>query len=239
MIFAALALVVASASPAHPLVHCPFTGDASHWVGGCGHIFDETPWFALSRAEKITTGEWRSDAAPQQVFSGKLFEKDDTDYPVELELYDHSSGIIRTEYGWHVVSHFKSSASKIDFDMDAVNEVPPNDLDLKIIERAASILNNPDVWNRADNRVCKIAAPTQSFYCAVAKASIEVTGGFDHRRPAAELVRSIVDERTKGRPYHHRLMDFNNDPTTTLADVQSIFSEAEKQIETHTAHLTY
>jgi len=238
MILTGLALAVASASPAQALTHCHFIGGGSHWVGGCGPIFDEMPWFALSRAEKITTGKWRSDAAPQQVFSGKLFEKDD-DYPVELELYDRKSGIIRTEYGWHTVSHFKSSASKIDFDMDAVNEVPPNDLDLKIIERAASILDNSNVWNRADDRVCKIAGPTYSFYCAVAKASIEVTGGFDHRRPAAELVRTIVDERTKGRPYHHRLMDFNNDPTTTLADIQNIFSEAEKRIENHTANLTY
>jgi hypothetical protein len=238
MILTGLALVVASASPAQPLAHCHFTGNGSHWVGDCGHIFDETPWFAFSRAEKVTTGKWRRDADPQQVFSGKLFEKDD-DYPVELELYDHHSGIIRTEYGWHTVSHFKSSATKIDFDMDAVNEVEPNELDLKIIERAASILNSPDVWNRADNRVCKVAAQTQSFYCAVAKASVEVTGGFNHRRPAAELVRAIVEDRTKRRPYHHRLMDFNNDPTTTLADIQSIFSEAEKQIETHTAHLTY
>jgi hypothetical protein len=238
MILTGLALVIASASPAHPLAHCHFTGDGSHWVGACGDIFDETPWFALARAEKITTGKWRSDAAPQQVFSGKLFEKDD-DYPVELELHDHNSGIIRTEYGWHAVSHFKSSATKIDFDMDAVNEIEPNELDLKIIEQAASILNNPDVWNRADNRVCNTAATTQSIYCAVAKASVEVTGGFDHRRPPAELVRTIVDERTKGRPYHHRLMDFNNDPTTTLGDIQSVFSEAEKRIQTHTAHLTY
>jgi hypothetical protein len=237
MIFG-LALAIASASPAQALAHCHFIGDGSHWVGGCGPIFDEKPWFALSLADKIKTGKWRSDAAPQQVFSGKLFEKDD-DYPVELELYDHSSGIIRTEYGWHAVGHFKSSATRINFDMDAVNEVPPNDLDLKIIERAASILNNPDVWNPADDRVCKLAAPTQSFLCAVAKASVEITGGFNPRRPAAELVRSIVDERTKGRPYHHRLMDFNNDPTTTLADIQSIFSEAEKRIEAHTAHLTF
>jgi hypothetical protein len=41
-----------------------------------------------------------------------------------------------------------------------------------------------------------------------------------------EAVRGIVDERTATRNYHHRLMDYNNDPTTTLGDVQSLFSEA-------------
>jgi hypothetical protein len=53
-----------------------------------------------------------------------------------------------------------------------------------------------------------------------------VTGGFHHRRPALELVRQIVDERSEGRNYHHRLMDYNNDPSTRLEDVQSLFAEA-------------
>lgn len=40
----------------------------------------------------------------------------------------------------------------------------------------------------------------------------------------------IVDERTTGRPYHHRLMDYNNDPSTRLQDVQSLFAEALRRI---------
>ena len=45
-----------------------------------------------------------------------------------------------------------------------------------------------------------------------------------------ELVRQIVDERTTGRNYDHRLMDYNNDPSTTLADVHSLFAEAMSRI---------
>ena len=41
-----------------------------------------------------------------------------------------------------------------------------------------------------------------------------------------EVIRGVVDDRSKGRSYHHRLMNYNNDPTTTLSDVQSLFSEA-------------
>jgi hypothetical protein len=44
-------------------------------------------------------------------------------------------------------------------------------------------------------------------------------------------VREIVDERTKTRNYHHRMMDYNNDPTTTLADVRSLFAEAIARIK--------
>ena len=74
-------------------------------------------------------------------------------------------------------------------------------------------------------------ATTWSIYCAVERPQIEVAGGFHHRRPAGELVREIVDERTKGRNYHHRMMDYNNDPTTTLADVRSLFTEALARIK--------
>jgi hypothetical protein len=62
------------------------------------------------------------------------------------------------------------------------------------------------------------------------RATIEVTGAFHHRRPALEVVRLIVEKRTVGRPYHHRLMDYNNDPSTHLDDVRSLFAEALAQM---------
>jgi hypothetical protein len=64
------------------------------------------------------------------------------------------------------------------------------------------------------------------MYCALERATRDVTGGFHHRRPALELVRVIVEERTKGRDYRHRLMDYNNDSTTHIADVHSVFAAA-------------
>jgi hypothetical protein len=231
MILVVLALASAPPDASQALAHCRLSARGSNWVGGCGAIFDETPVFTLAPTEKVKSGIWRSDAAPQHVFSGKLSSSGDPDYPVELEIYPSGSGIIRTEYGWHEVSNFKSSASTMDFDMDAANELAPNALDLKIIERAASILKQPNAWNRADNRQCPPNAHSYSLYCAIEEASIEVTGGFNHRRPAAELVRTIVEDHTKGRSYHHRLMDFNNDPTTTLADVEAILTEADSEAQ--------
>jgi hypothetical protein len=63
------------------------------------------------------------------------------------------------------------------------------------------------------------------------KATIEVTGGFHHRRPALQVVRKIVEERAASRPYKHRLMDYNNDPTTRFADVQTLFAEALRRMQ--------
>ena len=54
---------------------------------------------------------------------------------------------------------------------------------------------------------------------------IEVTGGFNHRRPAGQLVHQIVDERSANRN-SHRMMDYNNDPRTVMADVRRLFAEA-------------
>ena len=98
-------------------------------------------------------------------------------------------------------------------------------------ERAAAMFTSEAVWNRADDRSCPAGAKTWSLYCAVEQASIDLLGAYHHRRPAAQLVRQIVDERTVGRSYSHRLMDYNNDPTTHLTDVKSLFAEALARIK--------
>lgn len=119
----------------------------------------------------------------------------------------------------------------MEFDVDFVNEVPPSGLDREIIQRAASILSSEAVWNRTDTRECHPTDTKWSIYCAMEKATIEVTGAFHHRRPALQLVRKIVEERSVNRPYQHRLMDYNNDTTTTFADAQSLFAEALHRME--------
>jgi hypothetical protein len=97
--------------------------------------------------------------------------------------------------------------------------------------RADALLSSDSVWNRADNRKCDAAARTWSIYCALERATREVTGGFHHRRPALEVVRVIVEERTKDRNYDHRLMDYNNDASTHLADVRTLFAAALARIK--------
>ena len=145
---------------------------------------------------------------------------------VELEVYDGGTGVIRTYTGWYAISGASADQSTLKFQIATEDQIAPSPLDRQIVERASKILTSDAVWNRADNRKCDPSATTWSIYCALERASIEVTGGFHHRRPALEIVRVIVEDRTKGRKYHHRLMDYNNDPTTRLEDAQSLFAEA-------------
>ena len=150
---------------------------------------------------------------------------------VEIEIHDGGSGVIRTYQGWFPVTGFSVNATAMQFQFDGKHEVPPNALDKEILEHASTVIASDAVWNRADDRKCPRGATKWSIYCAVERAMIEVTGGFNHRRPAGQLVRHIVDERSANRNYSHRMMDYNNDPRTSIADVRSLFTEAIARIK--------
>jgi hypothetical protein len=208
---------------------CQFHRAGDHFVGSCGPLFDQTPEMTLRSAASISTGAWRKDIQPLSVWSGDMTDSGYPNAPLELEIYAGNSGVLRTEYGWFPVNGFVAG-STLSFDLDASQQVKPSALDLEIVQKASGILSTEAAWNRADNRKCPPNATTWSIYCALEKAEIEAAGGFHHRRPAAEIVRKIIDERTKTRDYHHNLMEYNNDPTTHLQDVQTLFQEAESEI---------
>lgn len=188
-------------------------------------MLEEDPKMTLAPRANVVGGMWRRDAQPSAIWSGAMSDADDTHAPIELEAYQ-GIGVLRTVYGWYFATNIRASAQGLTFDLDSMREVPPNDLDREIVQRAASLLSSPSVWNRKDTRECRAGDTSWSIYCAMEAATAAVTGGTDHRRPAMEVVREIVEDRTAGRHYAHRLMDYNNDPTTTLRDVQSLFREA-------------
>jgi hypothetical protein len=108
---------------------------------------------------------------------------------------------------------------------------PVTQADVRIVQRAREILNSQSEWNRADTRVCPTDAKTFSLYCALEKATDEVSGKFEHRGAAMQEARFLIDDIAPHRKnYHHRLMDYNNDPTTTFADVQKFFRLLEDRI---------
>ena len=114
---------------------------------------------------------------------------------------------------------------------DDSNARPPvTTADLQIVKRAREILDSPSKWNRADNRECPASARTFSLYCALETATVEVGGKAEHRGAALQETRFVIDEIAAGRNYEHRLMGYNNDPTTTFADIQEVFSIVERLI---------
>jgi hypothetical protein len=115
--------------------------------------------------------------------------------------------------------------------VDSSNVRPPvTKADLQILKRAREILDSPSKWNRADNRQCPAEAKTFSLYCALQMATIEVGGKAEHRGAALQEVRFVIDEIAADRKYEHRLMNYNNDPTTTFADIQEVLRITESLI---------
>lgn len=119
---------------------------------------------------------------------------------------------------WAQAPANKSSAS------DASEARPPvTKADLQIVAHAQKILDSPAKWNRADTRKCPTEAKTFSLYCALQKATYEVTGKFDHRGAAMQEARFVVEEVVPDwQKYNHRLMGYNNDPNTAFADIQKV-----------------
>ena len=102
--------------------------------------------------------------------------------------------------------------------------------DLQIVKRARELLNSESKWNRADNRVCPVEAKTVSLYCALQMATTEVSGKAEHRGAALQEARFVIDEIAADRKYEHRLMNYNNDPTTTFGDIQEVLRITESLI---------
>lgn len=102
--------------------------------------------------------------------------------------------------------------------------------DLQILDGALGILSSERVWDRADDRVCHPEDTTFSLFCALQRASINALGAYEHRRAALQEVRFAVEEASVGRQYEHRLRDYNNDPTTTLADVRRVIEVARERV---------
>src|SRR6478672_3517363 len=105
---------------------------------------------------------------------------------------------------------------------------PVTNDDLRILQRADELLRDESVWNRKDDRECEDDEATgkRSLFCALQKACVDVLGTYDHRRVALQEVRFAVEDATRGQDFEHRLRDFNNLPTTQLADVKRVLRVA-------------
>ena len=122
-----------------------------------------------------------------------------------------------------------TSAQSLD---DSQSQPPVSKSDVMIVQMARQVLNSPEKWNRADNRNCPGNETTFSLYCALEKATDEITHDFTHRGAAMQEARFVIDgDLAPNNHYDHRLMDYNNDPHRTFADIQRFFDLLQGRIE--------
>ena len=107
---------------------------------------------------------------------------------------------------------------------------PVSAQDVEILDKAAALLSKESDWNRKDTRKCPADATTLSLFCALQKASVQVLGEYNHRRVALQEVRFSIEDVSGGRKFSHRLMDFNNLPETSFADVKQVLALARVKV---------
>lgn len=112
-------------------------------------------------------------------------------------------------------------------------DLPVTEEDVKILREAERLLGDEAHWNRQDDRQCEDdeASGRRSLFCALQKACVDVLGVYDHRRAALQEVRFAVEEATPGQVFEHRLMGFNNLPSTRLSDLWRVLRVAEKRVK--------
>jgi hypothetical protein len=193
---------------------------AGRLAGQCLADADPTS-IELARADSVTdalwTGTMGGDGGPS---------------PIEIATYQYSSGprlVVRTR-AWHIVSEFVFSKAGLRIAWDDGVEAPPSQTDLEIFEAARLLLPNEGAWDRADDRNCENDVGVISVYCALAGATALVMGRYQHRQPAMQAVRRVIASEWPERVVDHRLMNFNNDARTTLADVHHLFDLAAESL---------
>lgn len=114
----------------------------------------------------------------------------------------------------------------------AVNRpLPQTAHDAAIIERTIELLGDEAAWSRDDDRSCAPDEAALSLYCALRQASIEITGGFEHRAAALQEVRYAIENQKPDADYAHRLMDYNNDPSVGFDDLHRLLRRARDRLE--------
>ena len=127
-------------------------------------------------------------------------------------------------------SFLVSPATAQDKPADEQRDQPVTKEDVLILKRADEILSDETKWNRKDDRTCRPEDKMWSLFCALQKASVEVLGKYDHRRVALQEVRFAIEDMTNGRKFNHRLMDYNNLPTTQFKDIKQALKIAIEKV---------
>jgi hypothetical protein len=111
--------------------------------------------------------------------------------------------------------------------LDLVNAPQASEDDLAILRTALAGLDRIAQWNRRELQSCTSGDQTNTgFFCLLYAAVEARMGRYHHRQPALELVRSVIFERWRDRITSHQLIDFNNHPATTRADLSTALQVA-------------
>jgi hypothetical protein len=141
-----------------------------------------------------------------------------------------ATGVAKTPFGWFALQTARLEGETLTLTIDANRQLPPTTDDIRIIQRAMELVSDVTVWNKEDNRICPQTPQKWSVFCALTQATVEISGGVHYRQPALQMVREVLNEVGGNRLNKHRLMDYNNHPDTTLADIHNLLRTAQTRL---------
>jgi len=107
---------------------------------------------------------------------------------------------------------------------------PKTKYDVEIISKTIDLLKHNNVWDKQDDRHCKFPSEKLSLYCALKKASLDVSGDFHHESAVMEAVRDSIIESQPTQNYQHLLMDYNNSKPVSLKQVLEVLELAKIEV---------
>jgi len=154
---------------------------------------------------------------------------------IKYEVVNHRGRdeiYMKTRQGYFIWESYKIRNDTLFFVIDWWYRPPASELDVRVIGLAEGLLKDSLTWRRDDDRQCQDDSETNrwSLFCALKHASIEVTGEYNHHNTVVQTARSVINEMIPDHGFAHTLMDFNNSPTTTHADVLFVLRQAKIRI---------
>ena len=171
----------------------------------------------LRPPEKNEKGIWRGRGT---------FPNASTEIPVFLEMRS-DSGTFGSLSGWYEVSNIQSDEKTLTFTINMSQRTPATNKDFEILNRARAYLSDTTKWSRQDNRTfgyidCQPQVVKRTLFCAIYYAQLEVLGDNYGGSYFVEVLQAIKRLRNA----QHPVQAFNNDPSTTLTDVQTVLDDA-------------
>jgi hypothetical protein len=229
----------ATAQPGSNVMTCVLQGAGAELTGSC-----EVPCSVNALAIDIDgpNPNKACDGPPRQVqarlrqtagasFLGTMEGKFPED-PTRFELVMGTpAGIAKTPFGWFALQGAERGNETLRLTIAANKQLPPTQDDIRIIQRAKALLADERAWNRQDNRKCPANPDKRSLFCALQQATQEISGSVHYRQPVLQMAREVLNEVGGSRLGNHRLMDYNNHPDTTLAEVHGLLDTAQARLE--------
>lgn len=105
-----------------------------------------------------------------------------------------------------------------------------SEIDLTVLKRAKTYLENEQFWERSKDRYC-LHWEKKSLFCAIALAQKEIDGQYKHGSVPLQHIRFQIDEQYPERWKIHPIMEFNNHSETDFQDVKNLLDETIIQLE--------